>query len=291
MKGASLFSSGAAISNAIESGGTLFFQASLGLLASTWSTRGTEATTQKVGDGFSPLVAGPGGIVFLSQSSPSESGYELWKSDGTAAGTRIVKDIWPGSQGGLGLAYPRRVGDTVFFVADDGVHGEELWRSDGTVEGTMLVKDISPGAVSALPFAMVATRSRVFFLASDFEHGIELWKSDGTSAGTVLVKDIAPGPDGSNFYNSSMLAVGEWIVFSATDGVSGVELYTSDGTAAGTFQVQDIVPGPIGSNPASFRVSGDQLYFSAGDPVHGSQLWTIRASALFHPWPGVGTRR
>uniref|UniRef100_UPI00056C1DDD hypothetical protein n=1 Tax=Microcystis aeruginosa TaxID=1126 RepID=UPI00056C1DDD len=68
---------------------------------------------------------------------------ELWKSDGTAAGTVLVKDINPGSSS----SYPgslTAVGNTLFFTAYDGLGGSgtELWKSDGTAAGTVLVKDI-----------------------------------------------------------------------------------------------------------------------------------------------------
>ena len=75
-------------------------------------------------------------------------GSELWKSDGTRAGTVLVKDIDPGTdKGGYDESGPTLsgVGGTLFFTADDGTHGRELWKSDGTEAGTVLVKDINPG--------------------------------------------------------------------------------------------------------------------------------------------------
>ena len=73
-------------------------------------------------------------------------GRELWKSDGTEAGTVLVKDIKPGDyDASYGPTYLTDVGGTLFFTADDGTHGAELWKSDGTEAGTVLVKDINPG--------------------------------------------------------------------------------------------------------------------------------------------------
>src|SRR5207247_222215 len=58
-------------------------------------------------------------------------GRELWKSDGTAAGTTLVKDIWSGG-GSIGyLNTLTNVNGTLFFSARDGATGYELWRSDG----------------------------------------------------------------------------------------------------------------------------------------------------------------
>ncbi|MBA4192738.1 MAG: hypothetical protein C0467_32635, partial [Planctomycetaceae bacterium] len=81
------------------------------------------------------------GTLFFS-AFDGTNGYELWKSDGTAAGTVLVKDI----NSGASSSYPTNltnVNGTLFFSADDGTNGIELWRSDGTAAGTVLVTDIN----------------------------------------------------------------------------------------------------------------------------------------------------
>ena len=61
-------------------------------------------------------------------------GQELWKSDGTRAGTVMVKNINPGHYSSY-PDYLTGVGGTLFFTANDGIHGPELWKSDGTSGG------------------------------------------------------------------------------------------------------------------------------------------------------------
>ena len=122
------------------------------------------------------------------------TGPELWKTDGTEAGTVLVKDI--DAWGGSNPTELTTVGDRLFFVAHDTPTYWELWKSDGTEAGTVLVKDINPSGNSD-PTQLTAVGDRLFFVADDNLTGAELWRSDGTEAGTVLVKDIVPGSYGS----------------------------------------------------------------------------------------------
>ena len=206
------------------------------------------------------------GTLFFS-ADDGASGAELWRSDGTAAGTVLVKDINRAmSSAPTSL---KGVNGTLYFAAGDGVNGYELWKSDGTAAGTVLVRDIRPGSGSSFPSALIELNGMLLLRADDGVNGGELWKSDGTSAGTVLVKNI----DGVGASSTPSLPtdVGGTLFFRANDGVHGVELWKSDGTEAGTVLVKDILTGSPSSNPSSLIDGGGTLFFVAGQS--GNELW------------------
>lgn len=217
-------------------------------------------------------------------------GWSLWKSDGTRAGTILVRESCPnpppdiicGSEFEATINNLIDVNGTLFFTApDDGGYGSKLWKSDGTPAGTVMVKDINPvnGAAFWTYFysgSMANVNGILFFVADDGVHGTELWKSDGTAAGTVLVKDINPGSGGafsSNFHSGSLTNVNGTLFFSASDGVHNFELWKSDGTPAGTVMVKDIYPGPFRSAPIYLTNFNGTLFFRADDGIHGAALW------------------
>lgn len=211
-----------------------------------------------------PLAVG--GVVCFT-ADDGVVGRELWKSDGTTAGTvRVRPGGVPFEVAGL-----TDVGGTLFFVGNDGSSGLELWKSDGTADGTVLVKDIRPGGGSSSPSGLTVVGTTLFFRADNGVHGAELWKSDGTPEGTVLVTDLVAGVTSSS--PSGLTALGGLVFFSATDPASGAELWKSDGTAGGTTRVRDIVPGTASSSPAQFIGVGGVLYFTASDPSNGRELW------------------
>jgi uncharacterized repeat protein (TIGR01451 family) len=158
-------------------------------------------------------------------------GEELWTSDGTAAGLKLVADIRPGPASS-GIADLTRGRDKTFFTADDGVHGRELWVTDGTAAGTHLVRDILPGPGSANPQQLRVIGHVLLFSAQDETHGFELWRSDGTEAGTYLLQDIAPGPDPSS--PQAITAAGPYVYFTANDGVNGFQPWAIPRAALGS---------------------------------------------------------
>jgi ELWxxDGT repeat protein len=109
---------------------------------------------------------------------------DLWKTDGTAAGTVVVKSL-PLTVGLTNA--PVVSGGSVFFQGCTSTNGCELWKTDGTSAGTVLVKDIRPGSSSSGPIQLTDVNGTLFFAANDGATGLELWKSDGTAAGTALV--------------------------------------------------------------------------------------------------------
>ncbi len=225
-----------------------------------------------------PVVIG--GVAFFTGTAINE-GTELWRSDGTAAGTFLVRDILAGT-GGSGIASLTNFNGTLFFAANNGTNGQELWKSDGTNAGTVLVKDVSTGTASSTPANFTVIGATLYFTATDPTNGIELWKSDGTTAGTVLVTNIAAGTTNSSPAN--LRNVNGTLFFTANDAVNGVELWKSDGTAAGTVLVKDIVAGAVNSSPANLNALGSTLIFTVNDTVNGTELWasdgTLAGTAL-----------
>lgn len=135
-----------------------------------------------------------GGLLFF-RATEAATGRELWRSDGTEAGTMLVQEIVPGpGSPTLGTHDSfHNIGDRLVFRADDGVHGMEMWASDGFAVN--LVADINPGPARSIPavFFISGTASGLLLVgADDGLHGIEMWASDGQST-TRLIQDIATG--------------------------------------------------------------------------------------------------
>jgi trimeric autotransporter adhesin len=84
------------------------------------------------------------GILYFSARNTLNN-EELWRSDGTEAGTFMVKDIKPGESAGSSPVKLTAMNGILYFIANHPDFGTELFRSDGTTDGTNIVKEIRPG--------------------------------------------------------------------------------------------------------------------------------------------------
>ncbi|MFO1022205.1 MAG: ELWxxDGT repeat protein [Planctomycetales bacterium] len=251
-------------------GNTFLFPGTKELLKSDGTGAGT---TTVMSFASNPVLSNVVGNVMYFIGSDGVHGAELWKTDGTTAGTVMVKDINPGAGNSMTLATSYISGGHLFFFADDGVHGVELWESDGTEAGTVLVQDINPGSASSGGAVLaVAPNGRIFLTANDGSHGVELWQTQGAAGGASLLKDIRSGS--SNAGITLVSALGSKILFLADDLVHGNELWVSDGTTAGTVLLNDIKvgTGDGGVEGVTQTTNGIQ-YFTASDSLHGTELW------------------
>lgn len=205
--------------------------------------------------------------VLMFTADDGAAGTELWRSDGTNAGTYMLKDITPGPLRGTGVVYGDWQGEMLFSSSQD----PELWKTDGTAAGTQLVADITPGPAGSDPGWFTRFGGATFFSAKHPSYGDELWITDGTSQGTRLFADLWPGTRSGD--PIELTVAGDSMFFVADSQDFGEELWVTDGTLQGTRMVRDIYPGVWDSDPRNITVFGDIVLFSARDPQYGVELW------------------
>ncbi|MBC8105108.1 MAG: hypothetical protein H7Z14_00840 [Anaerolineae bacterium] len=236
-----------------------------------------------------PVVFG-NKIVF--SAIDEDHGYELWISDGTAAGTTLLKDINPGA--GSSQPYGFTVGNgVVYFGAEDNGADSQVWRTDGTPGGTVKLTNAPDGVVSFhfnsgnfyyslfdLPGLFVingagaqATVSATLediawigdvgsvavFTATDPTVDQSLWATSG--GGATLLSD--PTDLGTASFTRGTTVNGQ-LVFGMDWNHNGTELWRTNGTAAGTALIADINPGLFkSSTPHTFTTVGNTAFFTA----------------------------
>jgi ELWxxDGT repeat protein len=281
-----------------------------------WSTTTTGAATGKT----TLLSSGPelstGARAFgrdalvLASSFGDDGSAQLWRTDGTSAGTRLVKgglilgtDLvpagtraffldaqnplmvtdgttagthrvyrWPdGPFGSTVVFHMTAVGDRAYFEVDSQYKiGAEMWVSSGTHAGTHLLKDINPGPASAWPHRLRRWRGNLYFIARDGRHGPEVWRTDGSTAGTVRLTDVSADV-------RNLTACRGRLYFTTAIG-DRAGLWATDGRR-GREQRITTLPGRRHEEPAGLTCLPAGLVFTAADGEHGRELWTLAAGA------------
>ena len=203
-----------------------------------WFSDGTEAGTRKVAAniaGFDRRVRCGDRVVFSNHTA--EAGEEPWITDGTSSGTKMLRDLAPGTDGTYPLSsYPRSfrcVDDVIYFVAVQATFPTSdysLWRSDGTSEGTLKLVSVAQGNSFYYPqVSALYQLDHKIYLATQGTAGTQLWASDGSPAGTAVVKTFPTSGE-----LNQLLVAGPYLYFTQLDDAYSSTLWRSDGTTGGT---------------------------------------------------------
>jgi ELWxxDGT repeat protein len=222
------------------------------------------------GNPFVSEAVGLGNNVILSAFSVDNNvGKELFISDGTPAGTKLLKDIWPGG----GDGNPQNltlVGNKVFFCATDPVYGTAVWVTDGTIAGTMIwnqmnTASLNPDFKPGFGFTEIGNGAIVYFRYNGTTNFYDLVYDDGSQNGPQQILGNPSGdvinPNDFSIYDSpteNIINYNGKVYFSGTNGATAKVLWQTDGTAGGTvsFSEQE-----AGLRQTDFTIMNNKLYF------------------------------
>jgi ELWxxDGT repeat protein len=204
------------------------------------------------------------GTLFFKTAGEQGNVAQIWKSNGTSAGTTLVIER-PGEQDAFDVSSRFTTWNGLLFItACIGINRCEvtLLRSDGTAAGTIQL-------VAATPNIMVDSGGKLFFTTNNTTDGSVLWTTDGSVAGTVPVKQITPPGNEANGVVDIVDVNGTLFMATAT------QLWKSDGTAAGTTP---IVTTGVGFN-AAYLTNVNGLLLFTGMNSAGRELWKSDGTA------------
>lgn len=220
-----------------------------------------------------------GNVAYFIAGTP-ETGVEVWGTDGSIKGTKLIADVVPGP----GSSFPRGLqakSGTLYFEALDAEEKMKHWTSDGTSANTHMIQGLS---VSTSFTSVTNNRTIVdgeLFVVTLAPLGqqpiLGVWRSDGTPSGTMLVRDL-----GSASATRRIEAVVENVVYfviNQGDG-RGLQLWRTDGTFDGT---QLLLTG-VDSEPVT-RIeyagqSANGLVFLLRNNGSRSEVWRTRGTSM-----------
>ena len=219
------------------------------------------------------LNPNPSFRIYLT-ANDGDHGVELYTFAPNAGEPKptLVRDIHPGASSHPDQLTP--LGDSVFFVADDGFVGRELWKSRGTLASTELVADIRTGGESSNPSSLTVMNGVLYFTATDDNEREVLLSFDPDTDASPQLIDLPFDAD-----------LGEIVLHGyeeMEDDESVIYVAAVDrGGRAVLFEYSPIAPegiieietGPFEYSQATWLTQfGDHIYFSARHPSLGVEL-------------------
>lgn len=195
---------------------------------------------------------------------------ELWVTDGTVAGTRMVADLNPGPIGSFPyILFASSKGTLYFNALDDGdYYACVVWVSDGTAAGTRILRrDLGGDCVFT---------GAVFseFRGETYIHGGgKVYRTDGTAEETRSFAEILGWQEPSNF--SDFMPAGDDVVFLVGPRAGGREIWRYDGAAP-------VKLGVLPENAAS------AIYFHATKRVHYTVDTQVSGNTVTELWSTDG---
>lgn len=197
------------------------------------------------------------------------NGSELWRSNGTSAGTYMVKDILPG----LASSYPSKIVATsnkIFFTT---AIQPQLWVSDGTEAGTKALTSFKDTMSPAITNVCAGNNICYFIFTTNYYSSStrQLWKTDGTIAGTKMVYDFSSITQYNNAI-TSLVEINGVLYFTAYTTTIGYGIWRSDGTPGGTYYINTSTGSYFSDGPEKLTEYNNRLYFTANDGT-GRKIW------------------
>ena len=211
-------------------------------------------------------------LFFVGDNRAGFDGLQIWKSDGTAAGTVEVTSLQAGfGVTGIGMdpADLVDVNGVLYFIGITTANGgsQQLWKSDGTSAGTVQVTSSTDGLKNILGnIPLVDVGGTLFFNAQGTaDNTVQLWKWSSSSGAVQLTNGTSP------FDAQNPLVVNGTLYFTAENSAGAAQLWKSDGSAAGTVQITNIANGITGLTHV-----GNQLYYMNSTDHH---VWVSDGTA------------
>lgn len=203
-----------------------------------------------------------GDLVYFS--TQDSLGMELWRTDGTSAGTHRVMDMNPGEDDGLYANEPVLCHNGTAYFRDISAR---IYKTDGTASGTVLVTNNMAG-----PYGLHIFNDRIYYIGMDQN----LWSTSGIPGSEQIVMSFDFGdsytPSFMHFAAGTSHLYMMIVIYGPSGTIERSELWKTDGTEGGTVMVKSFQS--INKFPTNLIANGDIVYFNGIDNTYGSELWT-----------------